>query len=695
MGRDRTCGRKALTLLALGIVSMTSGCAIDPTGSSRNSEIGWLDASATMRVEVEVYKGPLSKEPAVQVAELKGIVDDSERAMEILLDNMDYSRRQMKCYQPGACEQQAAKRSVNCNPPECDKQAKYNTALDMCKKLRRIEEEITITAGRFEKRSIPFDFTFKQGDPYSRNETQACNSLMQLFRDIAEGIKKYQSVKGALPSLVSGKTEHSEFVKKCGFAVPRHKDNTDLNTCENRLSQVSTYGSYLKRRAAYWAAEHVATSPLSTRLRIEMANFAQFAAEYGNQITSRADALLKQAAGARGVAILREQLPNSTYLRDSEPTAYLNLYDWNEAAVEIGRATTPAQRIRIVEHLVADNYWSHINTVFAAGQGDVSMALVKDDVGNWNLKSFDNSPAELLGAYKELGLAAVKTTVELASERGGLSVAKNALNFADQIALGSTSGGRASETQKRLALMRQETARLVIDVGRDQKRRDEELASEISRLTGELGQDVSPESGLRGALKAADANLDAQVGAIETLEAGIAERVETIKGLEENVASLTKERDVAVSERDALIPVESTEPPAADGGAAPGGSTASQVAALNDRIGGLNDQITDKSTELSAKLEQQSMELKHLEAAWARLPELRRAADAAGMKLEAAEAALKAAQIRKSDLKNATVTRIQQLLDLHSAIVAQMAVAVAEAAGPTAPTEGVVPPPSQ
>ena len=93
----------------------------------------------------------------------------------------------------------------------------------------------------------------------------------------------------------------------------------------------------------------------------------------------------------------------------------------------------------MVEHLVADNYWSHINTVFAAGQGDVSMALVKDDVGNWNLKSFDNSPGKLLEAYKELGLAAVKTTVDLARGREGLSAAMNALNFADQIALGIVS----------------------------------------------------------------------------------------------------------------------------------------------------------------------------------------------------------------------------------------------------------------
>ena len=642
-----------------------------------------------MRVEVEVYKGPLSKEPAVQVAELKGIVDDSKRAMEILLDNMDYSRLQMNCYRPGACKEEATKLSKYCNTPKCNKQAEFDRALAMCKKQRSIKEDITIAVGQFEKMEVPFEFTFKEGDPYSRDETQACNSLRQLFHDIGEGLGKHQSLRSALP-LLNSQREHSTFVQQCGFGVPRHERDVELNICEDRLGRVSTYGSYLKRRAAYWAAEHVATSPISTRLRIEMANFAQFAAEYGNQITSRADALLKQAAGARGVAILRGQLPNSTYLRDSEPTAYLNLYNWNEAAVKSGRKTTSAERIRIVEHLVADNYWSHINTVFAAGQGNVSMALVKDDVGNWNLKSFDNSPGELLGAYKELGLAAVKTTVELASDRGGLSAAKNALNFADQIALGSTSAGRANETTQRLAVMRQETARLIREVGKVHKQREKELIDEISRLTLELGQDIAPESGLRGELKTAETNLNTQIGVTERLEGGIAERKEKVGELQENVVALTEQRDAAVSERAALPPDREAESSGDDGETASLGSNTLRLAALNDRIGALNDQITSTSMVLVMELQQQSLDLKQLEVERAELSELQQEVQVIREKRNASETSLQAAQIRKSDLRNDAAAQIQQLLDLHSAIVAQMAITAAEAAGPTAPTEGVL-----
>ena len=405
MNRDRPRGRRALALLALASVSVTGGCAVDSTGSNRNAEISWLAPSATMRVEVEVYKGPLSKEPAVQIAELKGIVDDSDRAMRILWDNMDYSRRQMKCYMPHECAAEK-QRWADCEAggEKCDQLDEYKAAYDECVKVRTIRDFIRSDTRGYDDGNLEpeFKFTFRRDDPDSRNETQACNSLKQLFRDVDEGMRKYESVMDALPSLKSDKpvadTDMPNLVVECRFGVRGRtiRDRALLRSCEDRLRRISTYGSFLKRRAAYWAAEHVATSPVSTRLRIEMANFSQFAAEYGNQITSRADALLKQAAGAQGEAILREQLPNSTYLRDSEPTAYLNLYNWNDATVGSGRRRSAADRIRIVEHLVADNYWSHINTVFAAGQGDVSMAFVKDDVGNWNLKSFDNSPAELL-----------------------------------------------------------------------------------------------------------------------------------------------------------------------------------------------------------------------------------------------------------------------------------------------------------
>ena len=295
MGSARAGRQRIPVLFVLGAVWVVSGCSIDSTFSRRNSQISWLDASATIRVEVEVYKGPLSKEPAVQVAELKGIVADSFRALRILDGNMDYSRRQMNCYVPSPCNEEA-KQWRDCKLSlDCDKQMReeHQKKLNMCSKVRTITDK---GVGNFK-----FAFTYKKGDKVSRNQTQACNSLRQLFHDVKWASDKYEEVKDSL-SFDTEDRYPLAFVKKCGFGVPRHlgkNDQVDLDICEDRLRNVSNYGSRLKRRAAYWAAEHVATSPVIRRLRIEMANFAQFAAEYGNQITSRADALLKQAAGAR------------------------------------------------------------------------------------------------------------------------------------------------------------------------------------------------------------------------------------------------------------------------------------------------------------------------------------------------------------------------------------------------------------
>ena len=415
MKSNRSRVRRTPAVLALIAVIMVAGCATDLTVLSnpqRNSQINFLSSAATIRVEVEVYKGPLSKEPAVQVAELKGIVDDSMRAMHNLKENMVYLQDVFRC-----------------NP--------------------------------------------------NGEKKQECNQLKQVIDDISTGKDKYNILENAF---FSPDPNHSN-IQKCGLYSLKKKESSvvNRNLCRRLLYQVSTYGSYLTRRAAYWASDQaVPRTKEMPYLQIEIANFALVAAEYGNQIVSRADALLQQVEGAHGIGILSEQLPNSIYLRDSEPTAYLDL----QAAYLKSTFLTPTwwtrlwrrtvrkatDRARIVERLIADNYWSHINTVFAAGQGDVSMALVKDDIGNWNVKSFDNNPEKLLGAYKDLGLAVVERLTgevnNILNKEDPIDLA-NTFNSANQIALGSTGSGRATETKERLAAMRRETARLIMEIGKN------------------------------------------------------------------------------------------------------------------------------------------------------------------------------------------------------------------------------------
>lgn len=230
--------------------------------------------------------------------------------------------------------------------------------------------------------------------------------------------------------------ELSKRVNASGYEFSTDQQSVFKNQ-SNAIFKAVHYGEWLRSRAAFWAGNHAAIWPEDKRVRIDIANFANYAADYGNQISSRSDALMKQLMGVQGTFILRDQLSSSVYLRDSATTRYLNLYDWNEATVGRGDLG-PTDRVRMVEQLVNDTHWARINTVFAAGQGDTHMAFIKDDIGNWNLKSFDSDPSDLLNTYKDLGSAALASATRLIrAGAGDVSQAQSLLGFADQVALGS------------------------------------------------------------------------------------------------------------------------------------------------------------------------------------------------------------------------------------------------------------------
>ncbi len=220
------------------------------------------------------------------------------------------------------------------------------------------------------------------------------------------------------------------------------------------------HAEWLRSRAAFWATDHAAIKPPNKRVRIEMVNFIQFASDYGNQIGSRADALIKQIEGVDGNNILREQLSSTVFLRDSASTRYLNLYDWNDASVSDDMSSR--DRVRMVEQLIQDTHWEKINSVYASGQGSVRMAFIKDDIGNWNLKNFSNDPGELLKAYKSAGSAALKGATQLLSNintagaASTVSTAKKMIDFSNQLSLGVNDNStefKNSLNQQRQALV--------------------------------------------------------------------------------------------------------------------------------------------------------------------------------------------------------------------------------------------------
>ncbi len=152
--------------------------------------------------------------------------------------------------------------------------------------------------------------------------------------------------------------------------------------------------------------------------------------EIGNQLKCRVNALAKQLDD--GIGLDRRELPPSVALCDADPTNFVNLYDYFNATMPnwvgnyaVGMGTVE-DRVKIVKDLFGDHYWSRINTVYASGRGKTSMAFIKDDVGNWNLKSFDNDPEDLLKAYTNFSIEAAKRAaiaIQSASPGGAVTPA--------------------------------------------------------------------------------------------------------------------------------------------------------------------------------------------------------------------------------------------------------------------------------
>jgi hypothetical protein len=198
----------------------------------------------------------------------------------------------------------------------------------------------------------------------------------------------------------------------------------------------------MKAKAGFWTWNHATTPQSEDRLRQHVVGFSILMTEYANRISSASDALLKQTYGAD-----RREMPISELIRDTKPTHVANLLIFNGAMGgrlphETYTGEYQYDRLRAIEQTYGDDSWSNINQAYASGRGDVAMAFIKDGVGNWNLKNFDQDPTEVIQAYKDLGLAALKTAVTAATGGGveGVSRAQKLLALGNQL---TTGGGGA------------------------------------------------------------------------------------------------------------------------------------------------------------------------------------------------------------------------------------------------------------
>lgn len=196
------------------------------------------------------------------------------------------------------------------------------------------------------------------------------------------------------------------------------------------LVQYLTYANATAARlrivAEYWAQALTNGNYPILQLRNVVAIIANFAAQYSDQIHHRSDTLLRMIEMVKQ-GKNPDDLPLSVKLRNTELSNYLNLYIWRRA---FGRAldgdllsdgiyTSPTEeatdRVRSLEQLYRNDNWEKINQVYASGRGDVSMMMVKDAVGNWDLRSFSTEPGELLAAYRNVGTELLKAAAKAAT----------------------------------------------------------------------------------------------------------------------------------------------------------------------------------------------------------------------------------------------------------------------------------------
>lgn len=469
--------------MSMSLVMALSACSTLDTGS--------------MRIDVEVYNGPLSKTLEVQQAELLGTLAVTQETMALLIREFHLSQCRLGCYGKKWRKGNAAldDASTLCNVEQAEHihapdvlhgtlaKLKKSTAFTReNSSLDRLEIEnlfpehlLRQYPQMFPRKSYTDLITLKslknwqwdwltemQRIPTKKEDDlhKICPvlgdvkhnllaSLNYSFADLLhsqtkEFKAKYAAINPLPNALLNCQSKLDKQAQKIRTARKNGKNPSDLinEDALECITKIAKFGKILREGAEHWATTQMAIMPRSKRTRIVVARASITAAEMGNELVARADAIMHQYYGKKRTDLLK----NSLYLRDSEATDYLNLVDWLDAYPRREAKWKPADRTRMIERLVTDANWSKVNTAYTHGRGKASMVFVKDNIGNWNLKSYKNDPGELLAGYRDAGTTVLDTAVRLAEKSTSVGQLSSALagvtqssQVANQLILGTAS----------------------------------------------------------------------------------------------------------------------------------------------------------------------------------------------------------------------------------------------------------------
>lgn len=404
--------------------------------SSAGCETHPFSGSAAMRIDVEVYKGPLSEEPEVQWGNLWGLLAQTERGL-IESDNLTRAVFANKGFL-GLRHDSPGEWPI----PRIDNDGKTVHGGAYLTGATKGDEICYTVQAESPWYHLKFWRLFGLLDDMDHFD---CLELVTLIKDIDLALDRVRTLKSTYANLRQPTRQLSQ------------------DSVREFLQNIADLSGDLKFIAFRWSVAAGAGTSLKNLVRTAQVTTIVATSEYANQLNARADALLKQLAPN---GLDRRELSPGVALRETEPTDFVHLYDWLNA--DTGRvASTLAgigsapNRIKVIDRLYADHYWSKTNTVYASGRGKVSMAFIKDDVGNWNLKSFDNDPEKLLNAYTDFSVEAIKKAAKIAAEgfapgtAQGAQSAAQLLTFATNTAFGTTPVDSGSKGANLLAPLRQ------------------------------------------------------------------------------------------------------------------------------------------------------------------------------------------------------------------------------------------------
>lgn len=416
---------RAIILICLFIAVYMPGC------------MAFSDSSA-MRIEVEVYKGPLSLEPEIQLGELFGYLREAYNGLQKTQDIIQAVGKTNGLYScpSGSKLDRNGYDTCTLNPKDqsnslkSDQENKANSPLQWCSSL--------------DPSNLNFFSKFDYADcsllkMLSEDVSKLQNSLLHPICALTKAISTDTTCDITNDSLDTNTLKMlNNSLKKIQISsitllqTSLEKSSPPIQESSLRDALMEANRAVAVMQASAFRYANAATGGRSTKFSVRKAqtHFIAATSEYANQIQARADALLKQLGNAGRD---RRELPLSTHLREAEPTDFVYLYSWMSS-------TTPSifpllvfsppqmsvtERIKVVDRLYADHFWSKINTVYASGRGKTQMAFIKDETGNWNLKSFHNDPTELLEAYTNVAQKALQKAAALATGTftGGISAA--------------------------------------------------------------------------------------------------------------------------------------------------------------------------------------------------------------------------------------------------------------------------------